>query len=442
MLFRSPFHFRQLSSSIPNLPAIMRSFSQVFSATFLLAALFFASTDAYAYDSRTASRPQVKGYYPSYNSDGQPVSKIDWTAYTDVLYFMVIPQPDFTLSYDPKLTKAQGDKLVTEFVAAARKYKVNPLFSTGGWTGSRHFSNLTSTDAARKRFAQLLVQFGKKHGFVGIEMDWEYPNGEGIGCNSRNPADVVNFGLLVKEIRALWPQASLTAAFGIGGLIGRAGTPATAMETALLVQNLNYINLMAYDVYGAWAPTTGPLAPIRATCAPAAFGQSVETGVQIALKQGFKASQVILGIPGYAKRLELVSPKLVVQNVKGHLTEYYQNHTSVTPPGGQFDDKPGKDICGNAQKWGGSFLVNELVSNGWLTKDQKHGAGGYTRYYDLCSGQPFLTNGKYFITYDDQFSTVDKAKFAKQNALGGIYFFDTQGPAPETVRAARQALSN
>ncbi|WAQ91668.1 hypothetical protein PtA15_15A58 [Puccinia triticina] len=340
----------------------MRSFSQVFSATFLLAALFFASTDAYAYDSRTASRPQVKGYYPSYNSDGQPVSKIDWTAYTDVLYFMVIPQPDFTLSYDPKLTKAQGDKLVTEFVAAARK----------------HFSNLTSTDAARKRFAQLLVQFGKKHGFVGIEMDWEYPNG----------------------------------------------------------------NLMAYDVYGAWAPTTGPLAPIRATCAPAAFGQSVETGVQIALKQGFKASQVILGIPGYAKRLELVSPKLVVQNVKGHLTEYYQNHTSVTPPGGQFDDKPGKDICGNAQKWGGSFLVNELVSNGWLTKDQKHGAGGYTRYYDLCSGQPFLTNGKYFITYDDQFSTVDKAKFAKQNALGGIYFFDTQGPAPETVRAARQALSN
>jgi hypothetical protein len=42
-------------------------------------------------------------------------------AYTDVLYFMVIPQPDFTLSYDPKLTRAQGEKLVTEFVAEARK---------------------------------------------------------------------------------------------------------------------------------------------------------------------------------------------------------------------------------------------------------------------------------------------------------------------------------
>jgi hypothetical protein len=42
-------------------------------------------------------------------------------AYTDVLYFMVIPQANFTLSYDPKLTWAQGEKLVAEFVAEARK---------------------------------------------------------------------------------------------------------------------------------------------------------------------------------------------------------------------------------------------------------------------------------------------------------------------------------
>jgi hypothetical protein len=55
--------------------------------------------------------------------------------------------------------------------------------------------------------------------------------------------------------------------------------------------------------------------------------------------------------------------------------------------GGKFDDKPGTDICGNAQNWGGSFLVTELISNGWLSKDQKKGINGYTRYYDSCSGQ-------------------------------------------------------
>ncbi|KAA1070796.1 hypothetical protein PGT21_024081 [Puccinia graminis f. sp. tritici] len=200
----------------------MRSSSQVFLATGLLSALFLGSS-THAYSANNRGSPQVKAYYPSYNFEAQPVSKIDWTAYTDLLYFMVIPQPDFTLSYDPKLTRAQGEKLVTEFVAEARKNNVNALFSAGGWTGSRHFSNLTSTETSRKKFAQVLVNFGQKHGFAGIEMDWEYANGDGIGCNSRNPADVVNFGLLVKEIRALWPHASITAALGISGFNGADG---------------------------------------------------------------------------------------------------------------------------------------------------------------------------------------------------------------------------
>ncbi|PLW24120.1 hypothetical protein PCASD_06702 [Puccinia coronata f. sp. avenae] len=419
----------------------MRISLQVTTATFLSAAILLAA-NINAYTTPQQKSPQVKGYYPSYNYEAQSPSSIDWSAYTDVLYFMVIPQANYTLSYDPKLTWAQGEKLVAEFVAEARKHNVNPLFSTGGWTGSQHFSTLTRTEESRKKFAKVLVDFGKKHGFGGIEMDWEYANGQGIGCNSKDPADVVNFGRLVQEIRTLWPQASLTAALSINGFIGATGGPATQEEVSLLQQHLTYVNLMAYDVYGAWAPTTGPLAPIYATCAPPAFAQSVETGFQIAQKQGFKPSQVVLGIPGYAKRLELTSKQLVAQTVNGKPTYYYQNHTSVTPAGGKFDDKPGTDICGNAQNWGGSFLVTELISNGWLSKDQKKGINGYTRYYDSCSGQPFLTNGKYFITYDDEFSTVDKAKYAKKQQLGGIYFFDTMGPAASTVRAAGKALRN
>ncbi|KNE98210.1 hypothetical protein PSTG_08478 [Puccinia striiformis f. sp. tritici PST-78] len=419
----------------------MRSSSQAYSATFLLATLLFG-TNPNACVVNPPNSAKVKGYYPTYNSAGQPVSTIDWAAYTDVLFFMVIPQANNTLSFDPSLTPDQGEKLVKEFVAEARKNKVNPLFSTGGWTGSQQFSNLTSTDVSRKRFAKLLVDFGKKNGFTGIEMDWEYPNGEGIGCNSRNPADVVNFGLFAKELRSLWPEASLTAALGLSGLIGPDGKPATTKETALLNQHLDFVNLMAYDVYGPWAPTTGPLAPLHATCAPPAFAQSVETGLQVALKQGFKASQVILGIPGYAKRLELLSNKLEPKTVNGTTTFYYQNHTTITPPGGTFDDKPGNDICGNHTNWGGSFLVTELIRNGWLSADQKTGLNGYQRHFDKCSGQPFLSNGQFFISYDDQESTVAKAKFAKENKLGGIYFFDTMGPTSATVRAARQVMSS
>lgn len=406
--------------------------------TSILLSLLWA-THSSAYGDQPSK--QVKAYYPSYNSDAQPPSQIDYSLYTDLLYFMVLPQPGSQLTYDPKLTFDQGEQLVADFVARCIAHNVRPHISAGGWTGSQHFSNLTSTEPARKEFAQALVDFAHHHGFVGIELDWEYPNGEGIGCNSRNPADVVNFGLLTKEIRALWPEALLTIAVSVAGLNGADG-PATPTETALLVQNLNYINLMAYDVYGAWAPTTGPIAPLYSKCAPPAFGQSVQTGYELAKKQGFHCNQVVLGIPGYAKRSELVSAHLQPKVVDGETTYYYQNKTSTTPPGGKFDDKAGKDICGNPTGPGGSFLVNELISNGWLSEDTKQGLGGYTRYFDKCSGSPFLTNGKYFISYDDYQSTANKAQFAKDNNMGGIYFFDTRGPTSETIREAGRIISS
>ncbi|PLW24149.1 hypothetical protein PCASD_05729 [Puccinia coronata f. sp. avenae] len=410
-------------------------FRQVHTIIFMLVALLLgAYTNAEMADGQTAL--QVKGYYPSYNSEAQPPSSIDWSAYTDVFYFAMIPQENFTLSYDPSLTWAQGEKQVAEFVAEARKHNVNPIFSAGGWGGSQKFSILTQTGTSRKRFARLLVHFGKRHGFGGIEMDWEYPNGDGIGCNTKDPADVVNFGKLVKEIRAQWPEACLSAAVSINGLIGADGSPATTAETALLNRYLDFVNLMAYDVYGPWAPTTGPIAPLNGTCSPSDYALSVDTGVQMILKQGFKPSQIILGIPTHAYRLELSSPELVPRTVNGQTSYFYQNHTAATPPGGKSDGQPGLDICGNNQTWGGTFVVTELISNGWLSPDQKNGLNGYQVYRDACSGAPFLTNGQYFITYDDEDSTISKAVYAKDNQLGGIYFFDTAGAPPSTIREA------
>ncbi|WAR53061.1 hypothetical protein PtB15_2B490 [Puccinia triticina] len=366
-----------------------------------------------------------------------------FAAYTDVLFFPIIPEKDGSLSFDPALSKQQASDLVKGFVEEAQKHKVNPVFSVGGWTASQQFSNLAATAASRHHFAQSLVNFAKQHRFTGLDLDWEYPNGDGIGCNTKRPTDVVNFGLLVKEIRALWPEGELSAAVSLNGFNGATGLVATAEETALLAKNLDYINLMAYDVYGLWSKTSGPIAPLDATCADEDSAQSVKTGFQIALKQGFKASQVLLGIPGYAKRFQLTSSKLVPKIVGGNKASfYYQQKTATMPPGGAFDDKAGKNICGVFEGAGGSYLVNELISNGYLAQDQSRGLGGYRRHFDNCSGQPFLVSKKYLISYDDKASTVLKAKFAKKNKMGGIYFFDTMGPAKETVREARKVFSN
>lgn len=87
---------------------------------------------------------------------------------------------------------------------------------------------------------------------------------------------------------------------------------------------------MAYDVFGNWAATTGPLAPIRDTCSPES-PISVETAVAAFTKQGFKPSQMVLGIPAYARSYELTSAKLVPRTVGNQVSFYYQNHTTIAP---------------------------------------------------------------------------------------------------------------
>ncbi|MBW0494361.1 hypothetical protein O181_034076 [Austropuccinia psidii MF-1] len=382
---------------------------------------------------------KVMGYYPSYNYKDQKPTDINFSLYTDALFFVAVPERNFTLNFGD-LKNEIAERLMFDFVKQAKEANVTTCLSVGGWTGSQHFSFLTSTPDNRKKFAQLLVNYTQSRGFNCIDLDWEYPNHQGIGCNGINPKDTVNFGLLLKEIRALWKEAQLTVALSITGLVGADGKPATIAETKDIVESVDFVNIMAYDVTGQWSESTGPLAPLKATCAPEGSAVSVETSVTAMLKAGFKVSQLIMGIPAYAKRLELVSPKLLPKVVNGTTTFYYQNHTDKAPPGGKFDDQPGVDVCGKPQTYGGSWTVRELIAQGWLQPDFKTGGKGYKRYYDECSEGPFLASDKYLISYDDLESSVNKAQFSKSQQLAGIYFFDTLGTTDATIKAAGEAL--
>lgn len=77
--------------------------------------------------------------------------------------------------------------------------KVNPRLKTiiaiGGWNeGSIKYSEMASTDEGRKKFAQSVVAFLDRHGFDGLDMDWEYPTQRG----GNNETDRDNFVLLLR----------------------------------------------------------------------------------------------------------------------------------------------------------------------------------------------------------------------------------------------------
>lgn len=86
-----------------------------------------------------------------------------------------------------------------------------------------------------------------------------------------------------------------------------------------------------FSVYGSWTDTTGPLAPFDDQCADDVNKLSVLTSYNVLLKQGFNASQLILGIPAYARSYTLTSPTLVPKTVGNYTTYYYQQFSPTIP---------------------------------------------------------------------------------------------------------------
>ncbi|PLW34681.1 hypothetical protein PCANC_12228 [Puccinia coronata f. sp. avenae] len=388
---------------------------------------------------KTGAR-KLAGYYPVYNHKGQSVSELRYDLYDEIIFFVASTTENFTISTSP-FEPNEWDSLALDFVKNCKNNSVLPTYSIGGWNGSRYFSSLVATAENRTAFADSTISFAKKYGFGGIDFDWEYASIQGIGCNVVSDEDVQNQQLLFKEVKSKWPEGKLSTTQSIAGVRDANYQKLPASDVTLMAQVVDEVRIMAYDVHGSWTKTTGPNAPIHAQCADPENQLSVENAIDIYLKQGFKPEQLSLGIPGYAKSWTLSESELTPRIVGNYTSYYYQNFTGI-PAGGQYDDKPGVDVCGQKTGNGGSWHVDEIVAAGFLSEDETSGGKGFTRYYDECSGEPFLASNTTLISYDDTASTVAKVVYAKSKGLGGVFFFDTMGPLDSTVKAARTALLN
>ncbi|KAA1083695.1 hypothetical protein PGT21_004191 [Puccinia graminis f. sp. tritici] len=392
------------------------------------------------YNGNAIPKRKLAGYYPVYNADGQPLSKLRYDLYDEIIFFAATTTENFTIGTD-SLAPNEWDTLAFDFVKKCKEHSVLPTYSLGGWGGSRFFSSLAATAENRTAFADSTIRFAKKYGFEGIDFDWEYASIQGIGCNVISNEDVQNQQLLYKEVKGKWPEGKLSSPQSIAGIRDADYQKLPASNVTMMVEALDELRIMAYDVHGSFTKTTGPNAPLRSQCADPDNQLSVEDAIEIYLEQGFKPEQLTLGIPGYANSWTLTKPELTPRTVGNYKSWYYQNFTGI-PAGGKYDDKPGTDICGQKTDYGGSWFTQELVESGFLSEDESSGGNGYTRYYDDCSGEPFLASNTTLISYDDTASTVAKVKYANSKGLAGVFFFDTMGPRDSTLEAARAELLN
>ncbi|WP_378732472.1 glycosyl hydrolase family 18 protein [Nocardia brasiliensis] len=216
----------------------------------------------------------------------------------------------------------------------AKHPNLKVLLAIGGWTYSKYFSDVSATDAARKKFVSSCIDMfikgnlPKQNGFGGpgtgkgvfdgFDLDWEYPGGGGHVGNHASPADRANFTLLTAEFRKqLDAQGTADGKrYGLTAAVAAGQDKIRHYETNKLGNYLDLVNVMTYDMHGAWdakGPTNfqdpiysrpdDPMTPVPPGNGKynidAAIKAWLEGDSSYGIPGGFPAKKLTVGFPFY-----------------------------------------------------------------------------------------------------------------------------------------------
>jgi len=278
------------------------------------------------------------------------------------------------------------------------------LISVGGWTWSGNFSDAALTPASRALFATSCADFMETYGFDGIDIDWEYPGGGGLASNTTRPEDPENFTLLLQALRSELDARGVAAGrHYLLTIAAPAGLDKIAkLEVEQIHPLLDFINVMTYDMNGAWSPVSNFNAPLYAspgdpTSTP---GVNADAALQNYLGRGVPPGKLVMGIPFYGRGVQGVA------DVNGGL---FQSFTSV--PFGTWDD--------GASGATGMFDYADIATN-YLNQP------GVDAYRDTDAGVPWLHDpaSGLFLSYDDPASLALKKQYVLDNGLGGVMIWE------------------
>ncbi len=273
----------------------------------------------------------------------------------------------------------------------ARNPRLKVLVSVGGWTWSGNFSDMALTRASRKRFIDSAVGFLSRYELDGLDIGWEYPGQKGLN-NTYRPEDRENSTALLAELRTALDTAGKKA--GKRYLLTMATEASDEWlehtEMAKAQGSLDFVNLMAYDQFGADEDAiTGHHAPLFTSPANPK-GNSAATSIEHFVAAGVPPGKLVLGVPFYGKAWG---------NVPATEHGLYQ-------PGGP--------------------LKGKLDTSFDAIKRDLENKNGFARQWDDVSKASYLYNAdrKIFITYEDERSVREKARFVMDRGLGGIMFWE------------------
>lgn len=309
------------------------------------------------------------------------------------------------------------------------KYPHLKLFiSLGGWTLSKNMSD-AALPQNRAAYVQSCIDMyikgnlpglapGAAAGiFDGIDVDWEYPAFPGETGNVYRPEDTQNFTALLAEFRqqlnALEGQTGEEYFLTIAAPSGQ--DKFEKIELGNIHSYLDWINLMTYDMHGAWDATgpTNHAAPLY--CDPAdpspapSNAYCIDNTVEAYLAAGIPAGKLTIGIPFYGRGWA---------NVPNTNNGLFQSSPGMGPAPGLYPDAPGVNDY--------KVLVNL----------------GYPEFRSSVTQSYWIFNGSTFWSFDDATAITAKVDYLKSKGLGGVMSWAIDGDDGTLMNTIYTALQN
>lgn len=352
----------------------------------------------------------VSAYYADWMQDYLPPSEIDYGAVTHILHFSIFPKADGTLNTSANRFDNPANIIIPAVTAVHNAGKKISIV-VGGWWSRDVFEGSISS-ANRTRFVDNLVEFMTTYGYDGIDIDME-------DMVPQNGPDFVAF---IRALRArldtITPRPVLTTSVGWEYPI-----------FAQLVNEFDQINLMTYDMSGAWpgwiswhnAPIYSGGATLPGTTRPL---PSVDGCVSSMMSLGVPASKIGIGIDFYGYVWSGGDGVTA-----GGVTEPRQSWTTAPSVQANVPYYSIMDSCYQTQyyRWDSTAQAAFLSIDNPGSSDDK------------------------FISYDDQTSCQKKIEYVRDKRLGGVIIFElgagyranqTAGQRDPLLQAVKRATSS
>lgn len=246
------------------------------------------------------------------------------------------------------------------------------------------FTICSADQTKREIVGQSIAKLVKECDLDGIDLDWEFPcmpsNGQDAG-----PEDKVNFTYLCREIRK-----ALDASFEEHKLFTIAAGAdlyfVRAVELPKLMEYLDYICVMTYDLKCGFHALAGHHTSLYSNIGDV-FMNSCDQALRLFHAEGVPKDRLLMGAAFYSRKWEEIQDR---------------NHGLL-------------QIC----KYGGGYGPDfTILDSDYINKN------GYVRYWDDEAKAPYLFNGSTFLSYDDEQSLAEKAKYVMEEGYGGIFYWE------------------